>query len=368
MSTYKDLGIKPFINAFDTITTMGGSLMPPEVVAAMAEAAGHFVDLFELNEKVGARIAELTRNEGACVTAGAACGLLLCAAAVMTGCDRALIDRLPDTTGMKNEILVHRCQRLGWQRPPRLSGARLVEFGGEEGTRREDLLSAFTERTAAVLYFASPLFERHALPLPEVISLAHERGVPVIVDAAANLPPASNLWAYTGMGADLAIFSGGKGLRGPQSSGLIVGKKALTDACRMNANPGGGVGRVAKVGKEEIMGLLAAVERFMSMDHDAELARREQWVARAVERLVDAGISARRVFPGIHGQTYPRVRVTLPSRARRDETLNALKAGEPSIVAGSYPDDPESIYLNPLTLQEGEMDIIVDRLLALLAQ
>lgn len=222
MSTYKDLGIKPFINAFDTITTMGGSLMPPEVVAAMAEAAGHFVDLFELNEKVGARIAELTRNEGAFITAGAACGLLLCAAAVMTGCDRALIDRLPDTTGMKNEILVHRCQRLGWQRPPRLSGARLVEFGGEEGTRREDLLSAFTERTAAVLYFASPLFERHALPLPEVISLAHERGVPVIVDAAANLPPASNLWAYTGMGADLAIFSGGKGLRGPQSSGLIV--------------------------------------------------------------------------------------------------------------------------------------------------
>ncbi|MDW7656151.1 MAG: hypothetical protein SCM11_03130, partial [Bacillota bacterium] len=167
---YEDLGIRPLINAFDTITTIGGSLMDTEVLEAMAEASHHFVDLHELLAKVGTRIAERTRNEAAFITAGAASGLMLAAAACITGKDPDRIARIPDTEGMANEIIIHKCQRISWDRCVRQAGARLVEFGDADRTRLSDLEEAYTDKTAAVLYYASSWYEENALPLETVIA------------------------------------------------------------------------------------------------------------------------------------------------------------------------------------------------------
>ena len=364
---YEELGVKPMINAFDTITTMGGSRMHPAVLQSMAEAARCFVNVHELLEKAGARIAQMTRNEGAFIAAGAATGLMLSAAACIAGSDPERINRLPDTEGLANEILLHRCQRISWSRCVRQAGAKLVEFGDENGTRLSDLEAAYTRRTAAVLYYASSWYEENALSLEEVIESARRHAVPVIVDAAANLPPVENLWHYTQLGADLVIFSGGKGLGGPQCTGLVLGRKELVDACRLNGNPYSAIGRVAKVGKEEIMGLLTALERFLTRDHEAERALREQWVERLVAGIKAPGVVASRIYPGPHGQTYPRVKVWFPDADRCQAVIKALAAGDPKIVVGAYPHDRQTLYINPLTLEEEEVFLIADKLKALLS-
>jgi L-seryl-tRNA(Ser) seleniumtransferase len=361
---YEDLGVRPLINAADTITIYGGSRMTQPVIEAMIEAAGCFVDLNELNEKAGRRLAELTRNEAACITSGAACGLMLAASACMSGSDPEHIARLPDSTGMKNEIIVQRCQRISWDRCVRQSGARLVEIGQISQTTRQDLEQGINAQTAAILYYASNLYEAHALPLETVAEVAARHKVPVIVDAAANLPPVENLWRYTQRGADLVIFSGGKGLCGPQSTGLILGRRDLVQACQLNASPFSAIGRVAKVGKEEIMGLLTAVEQFVALDHAAVLREREDWVASLIRRLQDLpGLDVSRVYPGPHGQSFPRLQIKLASRERRDELVRQLKGEDPAIVVRVLESEAQSLFINPLTLNASEVEIIAERLL-----
>ena len=242
-NVYERLGVRRIINASSWRTNVGGSLMPPPVRRAMDEAAQWFVDLAELNARAGETIARLTGAEAGLVTAGSAAGMLLEAAACMTRDDPAKIDRLPDTTGMKNEIVIHRFQRVTYDRCFRAAGAKLVEIGDAGGTFEWELEAAINERTAAVAYIFA-VRQSGSIPLPRVVEIAHARGVPVIVDAAAMLPPAENLTRYVDMGADMVSFSGGKGVLGPQSTGILCGRADLIQAAihERRAEPGASAG------------------------------------------------------------------------------------------------------------------------------
>lgn len=369
MGLYEELGLRPVINACATLTRLGGSRMPPEVLQAMEEAARCFVDLPLLQQRVGERIAALTRNEAAYVSSGAAAGLTLATAACITGEDPAKIGRLPDLTGLKDEVIVHRTHRNGYDHAVRQVGVRLVEIGGADGTTREQLEEAFSPQTAAFVWFQGAMTGRGDLPLPIVIEAAKARGVPVIVDAAAQLPPASNLWHFTGIGADIAIFSGGKDLRGPQSSGLILGRRDLIRACALNGNPNASIGRPMKVGKEEMTGLLAAVRRYLQMDHAARADYCERTVAEwnaALNAL--PGVFARRDFPNEAGQPLPWSLVTITETAAgcsRDALLRRLEAGTPAVAAA--PAGADSLHLNPMTLEPGEEKIVLERMVAILS-
>ena len=371
MTGYASLGIRPIINVYATLTRLGGSLMPPEVLQAMNDAAGCFVDLPELQRRVGERLAALTQNEAAYVSSGAAAGLVLAAAACMAGSDRALFEQLPAAAGagLKNEVIVHRAHRNGYDYALRQAGAKLVEIGSDAGTTRSDLEQALTPRTAAVFWFQGAMTTARDLPLPEVIGVAQAHNLPVVVDAAAQLPPLSNLWAFTRMGAALAIFSGGKDLCGPQASGLVLGRPDLVEACRAQGNPNPFLGRPMKVGKEEMLGLLAAVERYLRLDH----AARERYCEDTVRAWCEAlnaihGLAAGRSFPNEAGQPLPRCRLRLDASQAgitRDALVAELLAGDPPIAVEPYRE--HEIHLNPMTLAQGEEAVVLSRLLEILA-
>jgi uncharacterized pyridoxal phosphate-dependent enzyme len=250
----QDLGVRPVINAAATLTRLGGSLMPPPVLDAMRAGAESFVDIVELQRRVGRRIAELTRNEACYVSSGAAAGMTIAIAACITGGNPAAVARLPYFDGPPPEVIIHRAHRNGYDQAARQTGARLVEIGMAHSTQPWELEAAFSPRTACVLYFAGAAYATGALALEDVMAAAAAHSVPVLVDAAAQIPPVRNLWHFTReLGADIAIFSGGKGLRGPQSSGLVLGRQAIVDACQVNGPPNHSLGRPMKVGKEELL-------------------------------------------------------------------------------------------------------------------
>lgn len=369
MGIYEDLGIEPIVNASATLTRLGGSIMPPEVIAAMEDASRHFVDLDELQAQVGERLAKLTRNESAYVSAGAAAGLVLATAACVAGSDPAAISRLPDLTGLKNEVIVHRAHRNGYDHAVRQVGVKLVEIGTALSTAEWELESAITDRTAAFFWFQGAMTGHGDLPLQTVIDIASAHDVPVIVDAAAQLPPTENLWRFTEMGAALAIFSGGKDLRGPQSSGLIVGRKDLIDSIRLNGNPNHSIGRPMKVGKEEMVGLLAAVQLYLGIDQEARASQDEETVIGWCTRLNGvSGVHAERSFPNEAGQPLPRAVVRFDSGTlgqSRDQIVDRLLHGSPSVSVALAGDD--GIYLNPMTLAKDEEETVLARLLDVLS-
>ncbi len=259
---YGRLGVKPLINGMGTVTILGGSLMPPEVIRAMDEASRRFVHLPDLQEKAGARIAELIGVPAAMVTAGAASAITVATAAAMTRGDPKRIAQLPDTTGLPFEVIQQ--VRSGYEPQVLVTGARIVTV-----ETREDLDRAIGERTA-MMFFLNHAEPDVRIKRDEWVRVARERGVVSFNDAAADVPPREHLLQYVREGFDLVAFSGGKGLRGPQCSGLLVGRKDLVDGARTLISPHGGIGRGMKVGKEEIVGLLAAVERYMTVDLEAE--------------------------------------------------------------------------------------------------
>jgi L-seryl-tRNA(Ser) seleniumtransferase len=369
MDIYGNLGVRRVINADARLTRLGGSLMPPQVWAAMEAAAGSYVDMHELHAAVGRRLAELTGNEAAMVTTGAAAGLTLATLACVTRGDPELVGRLPELEGCRNEVIIHAAHRIPYDLAVRATGAKLVVVGTREHTAPEELEAAIGPRTAAVLFVAGAHLAAGALPLPEAVSIAHERGVPVVVDAAAQLPPPENFWRFTReQGADLAIFSGGKDLAGPQASGLIVGRAELVAACLANASPNQRLGRPMKVGKEEMLGLLAAVELYLSQDHAARIARFEQIVAGWVDALDDGdGVRARRVFPNEAGQPTPRLLLTLDAErcgVSGAELRRLLWEGDPRVAVA--PAGEDAISLTPDTLAPGEESLVIARIRALL--
>ncbi|MGI9252146.1 MAG: aminotransferase class V-fold PLP-dependent enzyme, partial [Thermomicrobiales bacterium] len=299
MTFYETLGLTPVINAAGTLTRLGGSRMAPEVLAAMQEAAASFVPIDELQERAGAVIAEITGAEAGYVVTGAAAGLSLGTAACVAGMDIGKMDRLPDTTGMKNEVVVQRGHRNSYDHAIRAAGIRFVEVGylgypGAGGTMPWQIDEAITERTAAV---ACPILDTPGtVPLAVVCEIAHAKGVPVIVDAAAELPPRINLRRFIAEGADLVVFSGGKAIGGPQASGILAGRKDLIASVslqhqdmdnrpetwsrrswiaegRVAGVPHQGFGRSMKVGREEIAGLITALRRFAAGSDETDFQR-----------------------------------------------------------------------------------------------
>ncbi len=369
MGIYEELGIKPVMNASATLTRLGGSVMPQEVLDAMAEASKNFVDLDELQQRIGERLAAMTHNEAAYVSTGAAAGLTLATAACIAGKDPAAIAQLPDLTGLKNEVIVHRVHRNGYDHAVRQVGVKLVEIGVNGHTFEWELENAFNENTAAMFWFQGAMTGYGEIPLPRVCEIANAHDVPVIVDAAAQLPPTDNLWRFTEMGAALAIFSGGKDLRGPQASGLIVGRKDLIDAIRLNGSPNHSIGRPMKVGKEEMVGLLKAVELYLAIDQEARASQDEETVIGWNTRLnAVEGVSASRSFPNEAGQPLPRTAVHIDASKvgkSRDDVVRELMDGDPSIAVATFGDD--GIYLNPMTLADGEEETLVERLLEVLS-
>jgi uncharacterized pyridoxal phosphate-dependent enzyme len=268
---FDELGLKRVVNGRSWVTILGGSRMPAEVQQAMADASNTFIDFHELNKRAGEMIAQYTGAEAGLVVAGASAGLLIQAAACMAGSDPDRILKLPDTTGMKDEILIFENHRFGFEICYRTAGATLKEWGKGEEMLVEQLIASIDEKTAAVSYVFGPWMSC-GLSLREVVEIAHEKNVLVIVAAAAMLPSADNLTHYIAEGADLVTFSGGKGLRGPQSTGILAGRADLVEAARLNMSPHASVGRGSKVAKEEIAAVLAALKRFVSIDHKAEWA------------------------------------------------------------------------------------------------
>lgn len=356
-SIYEQLGVTRIINCATTYTRIGGSIMAPEVAQAMADAAFAYVDIPSLVEAVGRRLAELTNNEAAYVSNGAAAGVSLATAAAIAGEDPALIARLPTRMdGLRNEVVIHRMHRIWYDQAAINAGVRLVEIGHSYETQTWELDDAITQRTAAVLFCAGAHLARNTLPLEFVIERAHARGVPVIVDAAAQVPPVSNLWHFTrDLGADVAIFSGGKNLCGPQNSGLVVGTEPFIRAMRACGPPNQRFGRSLKVGKETMIGLLKAVERYVHLDHDAEAQRWSDMVDLWMTAWQGSGMVTL-VEINEAGEPIPRVIMRFASREQRDHAVQTLKNGTPAIEVVLH--EQTAIAFSPHMLQDGEADLV----------
>ena len=333
--------------------------MLPEVKRAMDEASQNFVMIHDLQAKVGKRLAELTGAEAAFVSAGASASLCLAACAVTTGGDPEKMDQLPHLDGpieMKSEIIIQKIHRGSYDHAFRMVGVKLVEVETEEEMR-----AAIGPKTAALAMVMSHNSLGHKVSLEEMIAIAHEADLPVILDAAAELPPVENLSKFVGMGADLVAFSGGKNLRGPQCAGLLLGKKELIDAVKMNASPKSAIGRGMKVGKEEIIALLNAVDRFLDRTDEMDL---NTWNQRA-QHIVKAldGVPGTKAYVLSNGQQAapdfaPRAYVELEDR-KAGEVIDALRTGDPPIVIRR---SSNGIVADPMTLRSGEEEIVGRRL------
>ena len=371
MGFYDRLGVRTVINGVGNGTAIGGSIMRPEVVEAMAEASRSYIRLPELLEKAGQRVAELAGVEAAYITAGAAAGVTLSVAACMTGKDNARVHQLPNTRGMKDEVIIQVMQRNYYELMIRLAGAKLVEIGLANATEDYHLESAINDQTAAIVHFVaySPPSD---LPIERVIEIGHKHGVPVVVDAAAEFPPFSALRRWADMGADLTIFSGGKGIRGPQSTGLILGKKELIEACTMNASPNHGVGRPPKVGKEEIAGVVTALELFSIEEFERAEAQgceeRARYMAEAMSRVpdvkcyVEAAPSTSSPGPGgAAPEGTPLAHVEWDANAlgkTKEQVVGELADGDPAVLVSA---SARGIVIAPHTMQPGEEHVVSER-------
>ncbi len=364
LNIYEQLGVRTRINAKGTYTYLTGSLLPPEVAQAMEEASQHYVVLEELQRAVGEKIAQWLGVEAACVTSGAAGALTLGTAACIAGKDQEKIRRLPDTTGMKSEVIIQKSHRYAFDHAIRNVGVRLVEV-----ETPEELERAINEKTA-LLHFLNETQNQGKIGLEKWVEVGRRRAIPTFNDAAADVPPVSHLSDYNKMGFDLVCFSGGKGLRGPQCSGLLLGRRDLIEAALLNNNPNEDtIGRTMKVGKEEIVGLYVALQRYLKVDHAAEW---KDWEARldTVDKIVSS-------VPGIHtGRFVPEVANHVPHLylqwdekalgLSKAECVKQLEEGEPSIVCLGD-DYPYGLSITPFMMKPGEEKIVARRLKEILS-
>jgi L-seryl-tRNA(Ser) seleniumtransferase len=390
MTIYERLGVRTRVNAAGLLTRLGGSLMPTEVVDAMAEAAGHFVDMAELQAAASVAIARHTGAEAGLVTSGAAAGLTLGAAACLAGLDAARMDRLPDVEDIPNEILMSRTHRTGYDHAIRAAGARIREVGfndratgaGVRDTEIWELEAAITDRTAAIAYMATPGGQP---PLAHVTALARRHRLPVLVDAAAQLPPAENLRRFIADGADLVVFSGGKAIRGPQGTGILCGRRELIASAALQqldmdvrpetwAPPAGlvrrdslrgvphhGIGRGFKVSKEEIVGLLVALDRFASLDHAAERARQMRLLAAIEERIAGIPHLRPRLLSAAETGRDPLLEIRVDEAGLGRSAFEvglALQQADPPVHLGERRASEGVLIVNPVGLREGEEAIV----------
>jgi uncharacterized pyridoxal phosphate-dependent enzyme len=360
---FRELGVRPFINAAGTYTAMTASLMPREVMQAISYASEHYVMLDELHDRVGERIASLLNCPAAMVTSGAASALTLGTAAVLTGTDRQKIVDLPNLTGMKSEVIVQKSHRFGYDHAVRNCGVTLIEV-----ETREELERAINEKTAMMLFYNA---NNHVGQIrdEEFAQLGKKHGVPTMNDCAADVPPVENLWRYTKLGFDLVAFSGGKGMRGPQSAGLLLGRQDLIAGARLNGPPNSNsIGRGMKVNKEEMLGMLVAVELYLKKDHERE--------KREFEQRADVIRKAAAAVPGVQAEVFvpdvanhvPHVRISWDAASTRmtaEKAVEALRQGQPSIGTRS---EGNALVIGVWMMRPGEEKIVARRLRQVLDQ
>lgn len=392
MGIFERLGARSVINVAGPSTRVGGALMPPEVVRAMSEAAEESVSMMELQAAASRTIREITGAEAGYVTAGASAGLTLGTAAILAGLDPARMERLPDTTGMKDEMIISREQRTGYDHAIRLAGATLVEVGMNEdaagsGVRRTEAweyAAAVTPQSAGIAYAADP---NARPPLADVIEVARQHGLPVLVDAAGELPPLSNLRSFIEAGADLVAFSGGKAIRGPQSSGILCGRREyIVSAALQNmdmdehfdiwdppedlirkadlvAIPRHGIGRGFKVAKEEVAGLLTALRLFADGHTGQNVDRRRGYLEYVADGLSGLPVEPRIVVSGTTGE--PVLHLALDSAAlgmSGFEACRALKRGEPGVFPSEALLSQDTLVISPFNLDQQRTEALTERL------
>lgn len=354
MDIFEELKLHRYINAQDTFTKYGASCMRAESLRAMREIASSCVDLAEVQEKTGDALAKLTHNEGAYISNGAASGIMIATAAALAGDDEAIYNALPEIAGSRSEVIMFAAQRNQYDRGCAAVGAKVRYIGTETAAPTvQELEEAITSATAAIVYFI--FFGReYSLPLETVIEIAHRHDVPVFVDAAAQNPPAENLWKFTRMGADLAVFSGGKTMRGPQDSGLVVGKKEWIARCRRYGPPKDGVCRGCKTSREAIVGLYKAVQAYLAQDEAVELRRLNARCGSFERTLRECGFTRiTRTQEGPVGQRMPRTYAVMPFGSA--ETL-ADKMRREGIYIGAEEDN--RILLNPLMVAPSQLKTV----------
>lgn len=328
---FKELGIRTFINAAGTYTFMTGSLMRDEVMSAINYASKEYVLLDELQDKVGQRIAKLLKCEYATVTSGAAAAMTLGAAGVLTGMDEKKVAQLPflEGTGMKTEVIIQKAHDIAYAHALKNTGLKIIYI-----ETKEELEKTISDKTALMYFLNANNFDGK-IQVEEFLKIAQAHNIPTMIDCAADVPPVENLFRYTAMGYDLVCFSGGKGIRGPQSAGLLLGRKKYIEAARLSAPPRGNtVGRGLKVNKEEILGMLIALETYLATDHDKEW---KMWEAQ-IKMISDAvktvsGVETKVVVPPIANH-IPTLHISWDPKkvpATAAEIREKLRSGTPSI-------------------------------------
>jgi uncharacterized pyridoxal phosphate-dependent enzyme len=365
---YDELGVATVINCEGTMTMLGGSVLRPELEAVMAMAGRHFVSIPELEVAAGKRIADMLKlPEGytALVTSGAAAAIQSGLAGILTRDNEALIRQLPDLTGMKSEVIIQKSHRNPFDHQLRSTGIKLIEI-----ETREQLQQAVSERTA-MMHFTNFANAAGRIKVDEWPKLAKQYNVPCMNDAAADTPPVSHLWDYTNMGFDLVTFSGGKAMRGPQCAGLLVGRIDLVAYALLNNSPHEDtLGRSQKVGKEEIIGMVKALDLYLKEDHEAlakEWQGRLEGISRELTKVT--GVTTSFFTPDIANHV-PHMRITWDARISLtpQQVSTQLRAGKPSIVLGSGEGGAPGLEMNSFMLQPGEDKIVAEQLACVLRE
>lgn len=326
---FKELGLRTFINAAGTYTSMTGSLMKEEVTSAIAYGATEYVNLDELQDKVGERIAQLLECEYATVSSGAFGAMTIGLGGVVAGMDEKKVAQLPDTTGLKNEVILQESHNIGYTHALLNVGVKLILV-----KTRKELEKAINKQTA-MLWFLNANTDEGEIKHEEFVELGRKHNVPTFIDCAADVPPVENLFKFTKMGFDLVAFSGGKGIRGPQSAGLLLGKREYIEAARLHTPPRGNtIGRGMKVNKEEVLGMLVALEMYLEKDHEKEW---KMW-ERQIKLISDSALTVKGVETEIHVPGYanhvPSLRIKWDQsqvKITPDEARQKLRDGHPSI-------------------------------------
>jgi L-seryl-tRNA(Ser) seleniumtransferase len=368
MGIYEELGVKRVINAMGTVTFLGGSIILPEALEAMREAAKSFVNMEELQRRAGEIIAEITGAEAAYVTSGAAAALVLAVAACMTGDDPEKMAKIPYVEGFRNEVILPALHDNPYCRNLAIPCAKIVKVGNAEGFSPEDIERAINEKTVAIAFvFFTSKKGCDLEALREVVKVGKKHNVPVIVDAAAELPPIENLRDIVASGADLVAFSGGKDIRGPNDTGFIVGRADLIRAVAAHGCPHHYIGRPMKVSKEDIVGLIVALKHYTPEAVEARRRRWEEIVQYFIRELSDENVGVERLMPDpsrheYSAQGWPRAKITLrcecPGLSVRD-LHRLLLEGDPPIYTLL---EGDCLILNPQCLQDGEWEIIARRI------
>jgi uncharacterized pyridoxal phosphate-dependent enzyme len=362
---YAELGVKTVINCEGTLTVLGGSLPHPELEAVMAQAGRHFVSIPELEVAAGIRIAQMLKlpdGYGALVTSGAAGAMQSGLAGILTGDNKDLIKQLPDLTGMKSEVIIQKSHRNPFDHQLRATGVKLVEIETADELRR-----AVSDHTA-MMHFTNFANAAGQIKVDEWVKAGKQYNVPCMNDAAADTPPISHLWDYAQMGYDLITFSGGKAIRGPQCAGLLIGRKDLVGYALLNNSPHEDtLGRGQKVGKEEIIGMVKALELYLNQDHDA-LSREWQAKLEGISRQISTvpGVTTAFFVPDIANHV-PHMRIAwdaarIPLTPK--QAIDYLKNADPSIVIGTSEEAP-GLTMNSFMLQPDEDKIVAEQLLRL---